>query len=135
MSEPQTVINLSASNLYQSLDKLSSRYFEKIDEVAKTGSPMTFINHDVRELAELYDKHRDAVMKVLWIHGAYVGGVMILCERLEKAFIGATGKNLTGEQYEVLKNVVSALQTMNKIHTNLPNGAFDLREIYKYLNI
>lgn len=135
MEHPRTVIQLDSSKLYQTLTKLEERYISKMRDHSETGAPMQIPGPDLKEMVKLFEDYHEAALKVLLLHGAYVGGVMVINKRLTEFFIGKTGPKLTQEQFEVLNNCVNALATMNKIHTELPEKEFDLNTIHKYLNL
>lgn len=135
MENPRTVIQLDSSKLHQILTKLEERYISKFRDHVETGAPLQIPGPDLRELVTLFDEYHDAALKVLLLHGAYVGGVLVLNKRLKEFYVGKTGPKLTQEQFEVLKNCVSALETMNKIHTDLPEKEFDLNTIHEYLHL
>lgn len=135
MEKQTTVINLNKSKLYQSLDILDERYFEKFRAAVESGAPLQITGPDLRELTELFETHNDIALKVLLLHGAYVAGIMVLVKKLDDFGIGKTGAHLVAEQLQALKDVVAALHTMNAIHTNLPQETFDLNTIHEYLGL
>lgn len=135
MKEPTTVINIGKSKMYAGLSTIEERYLEKFRAHVQTGAPLQVTGPDLRELVELFDTHHDNALKVLLLHGAYVAGVMVLVKKLESNFIGKTGRTLTGDQYQALQDVVTALGTMNSMHRDLPAEEFDLNTIYNYLNL
>jgi len=135
MESQRTVIDLDNTSLHKAMTKLEERYICKLREKAESGTPVQIPSTDLKEMVEIFDELHDISLKLLWIHGAYVGGILVLNKRLKEFFIGKTGAKLTSEQFEVLQNAVSALETMNKIHTNLPEKDFNLNEIYEYLGL